>query len=464
MSDLENKNTTSTPLETVVAPVTPDASDAAKQAVERETISTQNVQDDLQELIASSTQPAVSAEKIDFSVNDDKKAKEDQKKLVIAEKQIPKKTLAMAAYSIIVALLAGFFYIIYAFFNYTLTGKIFPASFEKYMPAIQVRYLAILDTFQIFESNKYQPSVIVTKNFKDQKIVEGILADKDLEYVGKKKLLKEGVATLLQTAEASNKSLEELKAEVGQQWFFPKEVQTIAPGVFFDNSLQKAIVSIESVRFATAMKFFSILDSFVAQLSSVTSTNKEQLATDIETFISRGEKDINNYITSCYLNGYEMSSSCNAIGDFSNYYSILGVTGFNQPLFLQTMSALEAKLENTDFPSLDISMQSIDPLKNTINLNVEINTFKDDEAQLTEEKGVLNPHIFIVTSIINHLRESRFVLTDTININTLKVNKKKIKVGGQVVTVNSSSFTFALPLQNDVQREIYDFSDTQSQK
>lgn len=212
------------------------------------------------------------------------------------------------------------------------------------------------------------------------------------------------------------------------------------------------------------MKFFSILDSFVAQLSSVTSTNKEQLAADIETFISRGEKDINNYITSCYLNGYEMSSSCNAIGDFSNYYSILGVTGFNQPLFLQTMSALEAKLENTDFPSLDISMQSIDPLKNTINLNVEINTFKDDEAQLTEEKGVLNPHIFIVTSIINHLRESRFVLTDTININTLKVNKKKIKVGGQVVTVNSSSFTFALPLQNDVQREIYDFSDTQSQK
>ncbi len=130
MSDLENKNTTATPLETVVAPVTPDASDAAKQAVERETISTQNVQDDLQELIASSTQPAVSAEKIDFSVNDDKKAKEDQKKLVIAEKQIPKKTLAMAAYSIIVALLAGFFYIIYAFFNYTVTGKIFPASFE----------------------------------------------------------------------------------------------------------------------------------------------------------------------------------------------------------------------------------------------------------------------------------------------------------------------------------------------
>lgn len=128
------------------------------------------------------------------------------------------------------------------------------------------------------------------------------------------------------------------------------------------------------------------------------------------------------------------------------------------------MNALEAKLENTDFPSLDIAMQSIDPLKNTITLRVEINTFKEDEAQLTASQGILNPHIFIVTSIINHLRESRFVLTDSINVDSLNVIKKKIKVGGQVVSVNSSSFSFSLPLQNQVQREIYDFADPSTQK
>jgi hypothetical protein len=50
------------------------------------------------------------------------------------------------------------------------------------------------------------------------------------------------------------------------------------------------------------------------------------------------------------------------------------------------MDILEAKLENTDFPSLDISMKNIDPLNNTISLNVEINTFKDDEVQLTTTK------------------------------------------------------------------------------
>jgi hypothetical protein len=54
------------------------------------------------------------------------------------------------------------------------------------------------------------------------------------------------------------------------------------------------------------------------------------------------------------------------------------------------------------------------------------------------------------------------VITDSINVSSLKVTKKKIKIGGQLVTVNSSSFSFSLPLQNDVQREIYDFTDAQT--
>lgn len=118
-------------------------------------------------------------------------------------------------------------------------------------------------------------------------------------------------------------SLDALKTEVGQQGYFPRDIKAIAPGVFFDNSLQKAIISIESVRFTTALKFFSILDSFVGQLSSYTSTDKTILANDLEGFIDRGEKDINNYIASCYLNGYESSSDCSTIGDFTNYYSVL---------------------------------------------------------------------------------------------------------------------------------------------
>jgi hypothetical protein len=202
----------------------------------------------------------------------------------------------------------------------------------------------------------------------------------------------------------------------------------LAKGVFFDNSLQKSIVSIESLRFTTALKFFAVLDSFLTQLSSVTSVGKVDLQGELQKFIDRGEKDINNYITSCYLNGYEISSNCNTIGDFSNYYIYSDLAGFNQRLFLQTMDRLQTKLENTDFPSLEISMRSIDPLTNTISLSVEVNTFKEDEAQLTETKGILNPHIYLVTQLIKHLRESRFILADSITLNGTQVVKKKIKV------------------------------------
>ena len=52
-------------------------------------------------------------------------------------------------------------------------------------------------------------------------------------------------------------------------------------------------------------------------------------------------------------------------------------------LFLLTMDIIEAKLENTDFPSLDVSVRNIDTQNNTINLSITINTFKEDEAKLT---------------------------------------------------------------------------------
>jgi hypothetical protein len=65
----------------------------------------------------------------------------------------------------------------------------------------------------------------------------------------------------------------------------------------------------------------------------------------------------------------------------------------------------------------------------------------------------------LTTSVVNHLRESRFVLTDSITINQLNVDSRRVRIGWQTVVVNTSTFAFELPLQNSVEREIYDFSD-----
>lgn len=124
------------------------------------------------------------------------------------------------------------------------------------------------------------------------------------------------------------------------------------------------------------------------------------------------------------------------------------------------MSYLDAKLENTDFPSLEINIKSFDPLQNNISFSIELNTFQEDEVQLLN-KGILNPHIYLATKIINLLRESKFVVAAPINLNTLRVNKKKLRVGSQEYIVNNSMFDFILPLQKGAQREIYDYDQKQ---
>ncbi len=437
MTDLEKMPATATPLEE---------------------ISTLSVQNDLEDLITASTTPTQSSTKIDFGDTKKVDPQEDKKQALLYERSLPKRIIMWTICLVLLlsSMVVGFLF--YKYIGYQETGKV-SAQWAGYMPWVEQQYLGVVRMLGLQDTTKYTPSQLVTTDNGKNNIVSRIINDEDRDFLAKKKTLQEGVYQLYQNTAVQYDQYDALKKEVGEQWFFPKDIQPIAQWVFFDNSLQKAIISIESVRFATALKFFSVLDSFLSQLSSYSSINKQALSGQLDTFIKRGEKDINNYIVSCYLNGYEISSTCSTIGDFSNYYYYLDNTPFNQKTFLITMDALESKLENTDFPSLEISMKSIDPLRNTINLNVEVNTFKEDEAQLTATKGILNPHIYLVTSIINNLRESRYVLTDSINVNTLKVNKKKIKIGWQTVTVNSSSFDFQLPLQNDVQREIYDFAD-----
>lgn len=422
---------------------------------------------DLDELIAASAEPTshVASSNTDKSkwalgMSADFAKKEEAKQKILKEKKIPQR---LANYSISIVVLIFLFLVgllFFFFLRYKETATV-PSYLEKYMPKVEKTYYSVRNLFWLWVPDAYSDNILIPKWTWSNAIVD-IIDDTHLDYVSKKEIITKWVKYLYKETSGKYDQFEELKKKVSQQWFFPTELQEMSEGTTFNNSIQKAIVSIESVRFATALNFFSSLDSFMTQLSSRASINKIDLTKMVDVFMQRWEKDINNYIVSCYLNGYELTETCGVIGDFNMYYNIYQTTGFNadtQRAFLVAMDLIQNKLENTDFPSLDVSMRSIDPLQNTINLNIEINTFREDEVQLIQSKGILNPHIYLVTSIINNLRESRYVITETINISTLKVNKKKIKVWWENFTVNSSTFNFQLPLQSTVQREIYDFAD-----
>lgn len=416
-----------------------------------------SLENDLEELISAAWPKPTDTKKVDFGVSEDIEKKETNKQKIIKEKKMPQRianNLALLVLLCLVLFVVGLFY---AFLRYK-DSQTIPTSLEKYMPQVEKAYYWARELLWYPVPSTYPENNLVPKWTWSNAVAE-IIDDSRLDYISKKDILGKWVVHLY--TETSNKydQYEELKKTISQQWFFPVELQKLSEGWWFNNSIQKGIISIESVRFATALNFFSSLNSFMTQLSAITSVSQDKLSEMIDVFIKRWEKDINNYVVSCYLNGYETSTTCTTIWDFSKYYSIYPTTGFDQRVFLATMKLIQDKLENSDVPSLDISMKSINPLENTINLSIEINTIKNDEDELSKKKKILNPHIYLVTSIINNLRESRYVLTDAINISSLKVNKKKIKVGWETYVVNSSSFSFQLPLQSNVQREIYDFTD-----
>lgn len=91
------------------------------------------------------------------------------------------------------------------------------------------------------------------------------------------------------------------------------------------------------------------------------------------------------------------------------------------------MAYVDAKLEQTELPSFSITFQKFDPSKKQISFKVEVNTFQQDEAALTR-KGIINPHIFIVTNLLNLIKQSLFVISENIDAKQLKIIPKVIKI------------------------------------
>jgi len=59
--------------------------------------------------------------------------------------------------------------------------------------------------------------------------------------------------------------------------------------------------------------------------------------------------------------------------------------------------------------------------------------------------------------LLDLLKQSLFVIGESIDAKQLKIQQKVIQVGSTVFPVNSSSMSFVLPIQKNPQREISDF-------
>lgn len=91
------------------------------------------------------------------------------------------------------------------------------------------------------------------------------------------------------------------------------------------------------------------------------------------------------------------------------------------------MEHIDKKLEYSNVPSFSITFNSFDGKSNSIAFTVEVNTLKEDEYVLLKQ-DIKSPHIFIVSELIQLLKQSTFIVGKAIDAKDIRVTSKPITI------------------------------------
>ena len=313
-------------------------------------------------------------------------------------------------------------------------------------------------TLGLFDLQKYEN--LNVDEWAKEKITK-IIKDLSLNYVQKRDIL-QSVANKIGTSILDLKwKIQQDTNALNKDWFFPEELIWILKQDNAVGSIQRSLLSLEVVKFSSAIKVFSLMDTFLSSMVSDFGYQQSEIKRILNELIERGENDIQNYLNYCYNNPYE-PVQCNIIWDFDKYYQLreksTGEKPFNTSFFKKLMEHIDKKLEYSNVPSFSITFNSFDGKSNSIAFTVEVNTLKEDEYVLLKQ-GIKSPHIFIVSELIQLLKQSTFIVGKAIDAKDIRVTSKPITIWGSKYMVNNSVKTFTLPIQKNTEREIFDYVD-----
>ena len=314
------------------------------------------------------------------------------------------------------------------------------------------------EKYTIFNLNQYS-SMDLLNGWTDS--AQKLLDDDKLMYVQKKDILQDKLSKVANKIISTREETKELRERMNKDWFFPQELVDILKESNWIDAIQRSLLSLEIVKFSSAMRVFSLMDMFTTQLSAELWYTKNDIQKRLEYLLARWEKDVQVYLNACYNNPYE-PVSCNNINDFDKNYKTKKdkeENTFDTKFFRSLMEFIDNRLEYSNVPSFSIVFNSFDGKSNSIGFSVEVNTSIDDEMALIE-RGIKSPHIYIVSELIKLLKQSTFILGKSIEAKDIRVSPKQITMWNQKFVVNNSVMTFNLPIQKTTTREIFDYSDT----
>lgn len=280
-----------------------------------------------------------------------------------------------------------------------------------------------------------------------------------IPFIFKRDIMVRLIDQLKLTILTKHKESQTLSQEITKYGFISADVMSLMESSKDKIPIMTSLHTLETVKFGTALKLFSMLDTFLQQASQTLWTNKQFLETLITSYLANGEAYISNYLSMCYLNPYERLPDCNQINDFANYFKYENPdTKIDYTVLARLLELVENKLETSSVASIKINFNRFDPNAKNLSFQVTISTLAEDEAAFVA-KGILNPHVFILSTLVNLLKQSLFVIGDSINVQNIAVKKQNITIGNVQIPVKTSTMSFDLPLQNSSEREIFDFLD-----
>ena len=293
-----------------------------------------------------------------------------------------------------------------------------------------------------------------------EETMQQIINDPTINYLQKKEILQQAFTSFATKFVQDQQQLTTVKEEISKYGFFSQEMYDLLNTQNYTTSIKQYLLSLEIIKFSSAVKVFSYLDTFVTNLSSALHESSSVVEDNMHTFAARGEKDILLYLNNCYLNPYEIDYECNLIGDFDRYYTKIHpeTPTPDSKFFKKMMYYIDNKLEQIDIPSFSIVFKKYDPNQKEIWFTIEVNTFKQDELALIK-KWIINPHIFILSNVLNLIKQSSFVVSENIDAKSVKITPRTIQIWTSIYTVNTSTMDFVLPIQKSSQREISDYID-----
>lgn len=237
---------------------------------------------------------------------------DDSKAVIVSDAKTKVKSYNTAFYySVLGTVIFSIIAIVAGFFNWYLSSKSLPNTEipHEYVQATSDYYNEYGQLLGLFDLTKYQ-STNLAQDGKNQ--TKKLISAPVINYPQKKDLLQTATADFGQKTVGLKQEIKDLTDQLNKDGFFPEELVSILKENNSVSSIQRSLLSLEIVKFSSAMKVFSLMEVFLTSLSSELAMPKTEIKQRFADLLLRGENDVKNYLNYCYNNPYE-PANCSVI-------------------------------------------------------------------------------------------------------------------------------------------------------